>query len=101
MISHLSEALARALVCERNGDRHWVLMWIDVYQAMCAEELKSPALEVVRIERIYHCSSGRPELRALMAGASTHRHPVAKQSRGLGDSRSKVIQGPTHLLERQ
>lgn len=44
-----SEALTRALVCERNGDRQFALMWSDIYKALCADEHKPLGSEIVRL----------------------------------------------------
>lgn len=44
-----SEALTRALVSERDGHRDIAVMWVGVYQSICAEEALPLGSPIVKL----------------------------------------------------
>lgn len=44
-----SEALTRALVSERDGNRDVAVMWSCIYQSICAEEAKPLGSAIVKL----------------------------------------------------
>lgn len=44
-----SEALTRALVSERDGNRDIAAMWVAVYQSICADEASPLGSKIVKL----------------------------------------------------
>ena len=44
-----AEALTRAFVSERNGDRELAMMWIDIYREICADQARPQGSAIVRL----------------------------------------------------